>query len=71
MENIFISLCSQVFVVGESDGNLYHIWQSERDRKWSDWESLGPLPTGPLVSQPTLTIDKFGWWQAYAVSGGR
>ncbi len=61
-------VCAQVFVVGSKDGQLYHIWQSERDGSWSDWEALGHLPSGQLVSQPTLAIDENGWWQAYAVS---
>ncbi len=55
-------------MVGSKDGQLYHIWQSERDGSWSDWEALGHLPSGQLVSQPTLAIDENGWWQAYAVS---
>ncbi len=58
----------QVFAVGSKDGQLYHMWQTERDDNWSDWEALGHLPSGQFASQPTLTIDQNGWWQAYAVS---
>ena len=54
-------------MIGEKDGYLYHVWQSERDASWSDWESLGPLTSGPFVSQPTVILDIHGWWQAVAV----
>ena len=67
-ELVYSLIPRQVFVVGSKDGQLYHIWQSERDGSWSDWEALGHLPSGQLVSQPTLAIDENGWWQAYAVS---
>ena len=65
----------QVFVIGRSDGELYHIWQSERDASWSDWEKIGGLPNSPFQSQPAMMFDDNGWWEAYGVSerevGGR
>jgi len=33
---------------------------------WSNWESLGAPPTGPLTSPPFLVHDNTGWWVAYA-----
>ena len=65
----------QVFVIGQSNGELYHIWQSERDASWSDWEKIGGLPNSPFQSQPAMMFDDNGWWEAYGVSeregGGR
>lgn len=66
--NSCMSILIQVFLIGEKDGSLYHVWQSERDASWSDWEVLGPLTSSsPFVSQPTILFDIHGWWQAFGV----
>lgn len=54
-------------MIGQKDGELYHIWQRERDASWSDWEKLGGLPSSTFMSQPTMVFDDNGWWQAYGV----
>lgn len=63
--NIHLGL--EVFAVGEK-GLLYHIWQSERDRKWSDWEELGTL-AGSLsyATIPSVILEDYGWWKSIAV----
>ena len=54
-------------MIGRSDGELYHIWQRERDASWSDWEKIGGLPNSPFQSQPAMMFDDNGWWEAYGV----
>ena len=64
--NIHLGL--EVFAVGDK-GELYHLWQSERDRKWSDWEDLGHL-SGSTVSYatiPSIISTPYGWWEAISV----
>ena len=59
----------QIFTVGKEKGHLYHIWQKEADASFSDWEDLGPLSdSSPFLSSPALLINKFGFWEAFAVS---
>ena len=59
----------QIFTVGKEKGHLYHIWQKEADASFSDWEDLGPLSdSSPFLSGPALLINKFGFWEAFAVS---
>ena len=55
-------------MIGQKDGELYHIWQRERDASWSNWEKLGGLPSSMFMSQPTMVFDDNGWWQAYGVN---
>lgn len=31
-------------VAAGNDGNLWHIWQTQANNGWSDWESLGQVP---------------------------
>ena len=57
-------------MIGRSDGELYHIWQRERDASWSDWEKIGGLPNSPFQSQPAMMFDDNGWWEAYGVREG-
>ena len=64
---VLFSTPLQVFVIGKGDGELYHIWQRERDASWSDWEKLSGLPSSEFHSQPAMTFDDNGWWQAYGV----
>ena len=54
-------------MIGRSDGELYHIWQRERDASWSDWEKIGGLPNSSFQSQPAMMFDDIGWWEAYGV----
>ena len=56
-------------MIGRSDGELYHIWQRERDASWSDWEKIGGLPNSSFLSQPAMMFDDIGWWEAYGVRG--
>lgn len=64
-----IHLGIEVFVVGEKDGHLYHIWQKERDKVWNGWDDLGPLnPASAFKGQPGIMLDEHGWWQAFALN---
>lgn len=54
----------EVFVTG-NDGALWHIWQTKMWGSWSNWESLGKPPSGPLTSAPTIVNTPTGWWNAF------
>ena len=62
--NIHLGL--EVFVVGK-DGQLYHIWESARDRKWSDWQVVGSLGGICYAATPSIVMGVAGWWEAVAV----
>lgn len=62
--NIHLGL--EVFVVG-GDGQLYHIWESERGKAWSDWEVIGSLGGIRYAATPSIVMGTTGWWEAVAV----
>ena len=62
--NIHLGL--EVFVVG-MDSQLYHIWESERDKKWSDWQAIGSLSGVKYAAIPSVVLGAAGWWEAVAI----
>ena len=62
--NIHLGL--EVFVVG-GDGLLYHIWESERGKAWSDWQVVGSLGGIRYAATPSIVMGRTGWWEVVAV----
>ena len=56
----------EVFVVSR-DGQLYHIWESERGGKWSDWQAIGYRGGIRYAATPSITTGVSGWWEVVAV----